>query len=288
MARQDITRLPDFLIIGAAKAGTTSTHFYLSQHPEISMSWPKETNFFTRPDHMNDIDWYMSCFSDQGSICGEASPKYAMFPRCKHVPQRIHALVPDVKLIFLVRDPIQRAESHYYHRYFKRTEYRSIDDVFADDDILDDALIVASKYGMQLEQYLAYFPLSQTMIVDSLDLRDARTSTLRSMFSFLEVDADFSSKAFGRQIKDRNKTVRLSRTAARLHGSAPAQLGRRAIPASVREPLYATARRVLSPTRTDTSARLSPEMREQVAGYFAEDVALLRELTGRPFAHWSV
>lgn len=281
-------RLPDFMIIGASKAGTTSMHYYLDQHPGITMSYPKETNFFTRDDYMDALDWYSSCFADVPGLRGEASPRYAAYPRNKHVPERIFAVVPQVKIILLVRDPIERCESHYYHNYFNRSESRGIDQTFAEWEDLGDPLIASSKYAMQLEQYLPYFPMSQIMIVDNHDLRESRDETMSSVFAFVGADPTFTSKAFERKIKDRTRTVRMSRVAARVHRSAPAQLGRRTLPVRIREPLFEKARRVLSPAGAVEPVRLSPEVRERVAGFFVEDAARLRELTGLPFSHWSV
>lgn len=290
MTSHTADRLPQFLMIGASKAGTTSMHYYLGQHPEISMSYPKETNFFTREDYLEPdaLAWYASCFSGPDGVRGDASPKYTHFPRFEHVPERIATLVPDAKLIFLVRDPIERAESHYYHNYFNRSESRDIDEVFAALQDGDYPLVVASKYGMQLDQYLPYFPMSQIKVVDNKELRTAREATMSSVFGFLGVDPEFSSAAFERKIKDRTKTVRLSRVAAQLHDSVPARLGRQALPVHVREPLFKTVRRVLSPTGTVAPKRAAPELRERVAEFFREDAARLRELTGMPFSHWSV
>lgn len=288
MVRHDMARLPDFLIIGASKAGSTSLHFYLDQHPEISMSYPKETNFFTREDYIEALDWYTSCFADRPGLRGEASPKYATFPKFKHVPERIFALVPQVKLIYIVRDPVERAESHYYHRYFNRTESRGIEEVFSELDDLEDPLVAVSMYGMQLEQYLEFFPLSQILILDNRDLRNDRELTMRSVFSFLGVDPGFSSKSFKREVKSRAKTVRISQAGARIHRSAPVEFGRRNLPVRLREPLFATARRVLSPAGSVASTGLSPEARARLGGLFVEDAARLRELTGLPFSDWSV
>jgi hypothetical protein len=277
------------VIIGAGKAGTTSLHHYLNQHPQIVMSWPKETNFFTREDYMDSLDWYENCFADRPGMRGEASPAYSNFPRRKHVPQRIRALVPDVKLIYLVRDPIERAESHYFHKYFNRTESRPIEQAFAQiTDPLDDPYIRGSTYGLQLEQYLEVFERSQILIVDNRDLKHERDATMSSVFSFLGIEPGLSPEHFKREIKARTKTIRSSQTAARASHSAPAQLGRRLLPVAVREPLFAAARRVLSPSGTVTPTRLSPELREQVAGHFREDAARFRELTGRSFKHWTV
>lgn len=281
-----MSRLPNFVIIGAGKAGTTSLHYYLDQHPEISMSWPKETNFFTREDYMDALDWYMSCFPDRPGLRGEASPHYSNYPRRPHVPERMFALVPEVKLIYLVRDPLQRTESHYYHRYFNRTESRPIDQAFAE-VAPDDAYITASKYGMQLEQYLKFFGLSQMLIVDSRDLKQAREATMATVCSFLGVQPVLA-KHLNREIKVRTRSVRTSRTAEHVRRSPPAEIGRRMLPVRVREPLFATAKRVLSPAGRVTQVAPSPEARERVAGFFRDDAALLRELTGQPFAHWSV
>ena len=111
---------------------------------------------------------------------------------------------------------------------------------------------------------------------------------MQSVFAFVGVDPDFSSASFDREIKDRRKTVRMSGAAARLHRSPPVRIARRALPVQVREPLFATARRVLSPAGQVAPARLSGETRDRIAGFFVEDAARLRALTGLPFAHWSV
>lgn len=282
--------LPGFLLIGASKAGTTSMHHYLAQHPELSMSYPKETNFFTRADCMSAEAraWYLRCFDGAG-LRGEASPRYTHFPVDDHVPERIFTLIPEAKLIFLVRDPVERAESHYYHNYFNRSESRPIDRVFAELEDDDYPLVLPSRYGMQLERYLQYFPMSQILVVDNDDLRHDRAATMSSVFSFLGVDPEFSSSAFERRIKDRATTVRLSPVAAQLQVSAPARLGRRVLPIGVREPFYKSVREMLSPALEELSrAPASPEVRARVAGFFREDAARFRELTGLPFHHWSV
>ena len=288
MARDDIDKLPDFLIIGAAKAGTTSLHHYLDQHPQVCMSWPKETNFFTREDYLDRLEWYLNCFPRRPGLRGEASPTYTNFPVRRNVPERIASLVPDVKMIYIVRDPIERSESYYYHKYFNRTESRPIDQVFSEVHGPEDPYIAGSRYAMQIEQYLAFFSLSQIMIIDNRDLRVEREATMRSVCSFLGLEAAVAPEQLQREIKVRSKTIRVSRAAARVRHSAPARIGRRMLPVRVREPLYAGARRVLSPMGAVTPTGMAPETRDRVAGFFREDAARLRELTGRTFDHWSV
>src|SRR5688572_24468381 len=110
--------LPNFFIIGAMKAGTTSLWQYLRRHPEIFMSKLKEPGYFTEELRWDQgIEWYRSLFDDAGSAraVGEASTSYTKWPRFAGIPARMHALVPEARLIYLVRDPGDRIRSHYIH-----------------------------------------------------------------------------------------------------------------------------------------------------------------------------
>ena len=122
--------LPNFLIIGAQKAGTSSLYAYLVQHPQILPAATKELHFFST-EYSRGTAWYRQQFPRQARInnrarrlgkpviTGEASPYYLFHP---HAPQRIARLLPDVKLIVLLRDPVSRAYSHYRHEVKLRTE----------------------------------------------------------------------------------------------------------------------------------------------------------------------
>src|SRR5437016_5579333 len=104
---------PHFIIIGAQRCGTTSLFEYLARHPSFSLPSQKELHFFDYQYH-NGADWYRKQFPLLlgGVITGEASPYYLLHP---HVPRRIRDWNPDVKLIVLLRNPVDRAYSHYYH-----------------------------------------------------------------------------------------------------------------------------------------------------------------------------
>jgi hypothetical protein len=106
--------LPEFMIIGAAKAGTTALNEYLSQHPQIFMCPLKEPQFFsTDVIYERGLAWYEGLFADakSGQICGEASTSYTFFPSTPLTPQRIHQAIPNVKLIYLIREPVSRIQS---------------------------------------------------------------------------------------------------------------------------------------------------------------------------------
>lgn len=104
---------PSFLIIGSQKAGTTSLYQYLCQHPKILEAKKKEVNFFGDQFHQG-IDFYKTQFPTlkPGEITGDATPEYCLFPK---IPVRVHQLFPEVKIIFLLRNPVERAISHYHH-----------------------------------------------------------------------------------------------------------------------------------------------------------------------------
>ena len=109
--------LPNLIIIGGLKCGTTSLHHYLNLHPEIAMSRPKELNFFV--SELNwplGRDWYAGHFDRSARIRGESSPHYTNRPSFNGVPGRMHELLgSDVRLVYVVRDPIDRILSHYLH-----------------------------------------------------------------------------------------------------------------------------------------------------------------------------
>src|SRR5688500_4010417 len=108
--------LPNLIIIGGLKCGTTSIHHYLGLHPEVQMSKPKELNFFVSELNWDlGIPWYKSRFDSRFPVRGESSPHYTNQPRFRGVAERIRDNVPDARLIYMVRDPISRILSHWRH-----------------------------------------------------------------------------------------------------------------------------------------------------------------------------
>lgn len=119
---------PNLFIIGAAKSGTTSLHHHLARHPDILMSDPKEPGFFV--DELDyypkDEDWYLSLFADGPDLAyrGESSTHYTKLPTYPGVPGRIASYCERPRLIYLMRDPIDRAISHYWHNTRQNAEFR--------------------------------------------------------------------------------------------------------------------------------------------------------------------
>jgi hypothetical protein len=278
--------LPTFVVIGAMKAGTTSLHHYLSLHPEISMSEPKELHFFSKDRNWNrGMDWYRRNFA-AAKACGESSPSYTKFPGVPGVPERMHSLLPNAKLVYVVRDPIERLISHYVHRYARGVEHRSLAsalDTFEENEYVD-----TSRYFLQLEQYRRYYDDSVILVLSAEQLKTARRETLQLIFGFLGVDDSFYTDEYEKLLGESAHRVRSTpgaRSLLKLSNLVFPRALRRYIPASVPRPIQAynarTSIRVQRPELDDA-------LRDRLADYLADDVAKLRAWTGQELASWSI
>ena len=146
-------RLPDFLIVGAAKAGTTTLYSYLCKHPSVVMSEPKEPEFFSRGDvWARGFDWYKKLFraADGDTLAGEASTTYTRWPHTEDAAARIAEHLPDAKLVYILRHPVERTFSHYGHHVSRFGLDKTFEQAMADDAIYVDC----SLYLMQMQRYL--------------------------------------------------------------------------------------------------------------------------------------
>src|SRR5687767_12965591 len=112
--------LPNLVVIGAQKCGTSGLHYYLGLHPEISTSEPKELNFFIAERNWpRGLDWYRSRFDGAAKVRVDASPNYSAYPQHTGVPERMADVIPSARLLYMVRDPIDRIAAHWVHNYSK-------------------------------------------------------------------------------------------------------------------------------------------------------------------------
>ena len=193
--------LPNFLIIGSQKAGTTSLYNILKQHPQIFMADRKEINFFFKDDeYARGVDKYAQHFADCADqlACGEASPGYICHPAA---PARIHALLPDVKLILTVRDPIKRAISQYWdnrrHLNEPLTFAQTLDAYLSDDYKLGKVgYFSRGVYMRYIRRYLEYFPRENLLILPFEEMLTDAEAFYKRIFTFLGVDEDFVSEDF--------------------------------------------------------------------------------------------
>lgn len=190
-------RLPDFLIIGAAKCGTTALSEYLRAHPEIFVGSQKEIQFFSR-DYHRGVDWYAAHFDSAESfqVAGEASPQYTQFPLVGGVAQRVYDKVPRARLIYLVREPLARIVSHYAMIRGMGHETRSIDEAIR----ADHSLIDMTRYRTQVDQYLQFFPREQILVLDADALLRRRLQTFAQVCTFLGVDPEFQPEVLEKEV----------------------------------------------------------------------------------------
>jgi len=275
--------LPNLIVIGAAKSGTTSLHEYLDLHPEISMSREKELNFFVEElNWSRGREWYERQF-ESAPVRGESSPAYTAYPLRSGVPERMAATLADVRLVYLVRDPIERIVSHYVHRALNWSDVATIAEALADPAVRE-WLVKPSCYWLQLEQYLEHFPREQVLVLDSDELRANRTETLVEVFRFVGVDDSFGTTQFAiahNAETGRTKPTRIGRVSTALErtlGQARAQALRERAPRA----LKARLRRAIDPPVLDDTVRA------ELAEELRPEVERLRAETGLPFSGWSL
>ena len=293
-------RLPNFVVVGAMKAGTTSLYHYLRPHPQVFMPKIKELDFFA--EDMNwkrGLDWYCHQFAGaprEATALGEASTVYTKFPRYQGVAERMARVVPDVRLIYVVRHPVDRIRSHYEHRVASGAETAPIEVAVFDNPIYMDY----SRYALQVDQYLEHFPREQLLIVSSEELRHHRESTMRRVYDFLAVDPEYLAPTLSQEFYKTGQR----RTYPPVVWSIRQGLKRR-FPQTKRakelvDSLASRRRRV--PVRsdaaiddcerpsssTDPTQELSDEARSRLDDLLRDDVARLRRHMTATFDGWGI
>lgn len=165
-------RKPDFVIIGGMKCGTSTLAHQLGLQPGIFMTEPKEPNFFSDDDTFaRGVDWYASLFvgAESNDLLGEASTHYSKWPTHPQAAERLLAFAPDVKLIYMVRDPVKRSVSQLRHHWTMREVEGSNFEQLA---LTHEPLWEYSRYDQQLAQWLAYVP-EERILVTSLEAMEA-------------------------------------------------------------------------------------------------------------------
>ncbi len=194
---------PDFLIIGAQKGGTTSLYHYLVQHPKIAPARRKEVHFFDL-HYMKGLNWYWAHFPararQRGLLTGEATPYYLFHPK---VPQQVAQAVPDAKLIVLLRNPVERAYSHFAQMVEKGWETRSFQQAI-DDELsliqhgksplyhIDDpwkhahhSYLSRGIYSEQLKRWFALYPPERFLILKSEDFFTDPAAAVNATLEFM-------------------------------------------------------------------------------------------------------
>lgn len=196
-AEREPARRPNLFLVGAMKAGTSSLHAALGQHPQVFMSVPKEPAYFIDPnkrprdlygngDTENQcLSTYLNLFAGAGhhAYVGEASTHYTKLPTLNGVVERLHAFNRNARIIYLVRDPVERTISHYWWNCRFHAEVRPpLDAILGNPEYL-----AFSHYAMQMRAYLQLFSPEQVWLMTFEELREAPGEHMGKLYEWLGV-----------------------------------------------------------------------------------------------------
>ena len=203
---------PDFVIIGAQKSGTSSLFAYLAEHPDVVASVKKEVHYFDM-NYRRGPNWYRAHFPSEAerevggrhALSGEATPYYLFHPLA---PQRLAATLPEARLVVLLRNPVDRAHSHYQHEVRFGREDLSFDEAIAaepsrtagererlagdnryhSEEIRRHAYLARGRYAEQLEDWFAHFDQEQILILGTEAFHDEPEAVYSEVLRFLQLD----------------------------------------------------------------------------------------------------
>ena len=314
---KNFMRLPNFLVIGAAKSGTTTLYQYLCRHPNIFMSIPKEPNFFAdNKNYRMGIDWYAKLFEEAQpyQICGEASTPYTHQLHIPDIPERIYQTIPDVKLIYIMRHPVDRAYSQYVQQIkifqsvnrkknlkpfkvpetFEQLLERGEKVIDANDYMERIDVLAASNYINIIEKYLQFFSDKSLLFLLMDDLVKKPEETIRKACDFLQIDPDIDllqKEAIKANTAIHHQTWYMrSRITAPLKAIPGVAYLANALPQEVRDSVYSMLGKL--PYRKLIEQQylpkpMLPETRKILLEKFQEPNRKLSEFLNRDLSHWS-
>ncbi len=289
-------RKPNLFIIGSMKSGTGYLHTLLASHPSIVMSDPKEPCAFVEPQQLRDLfrwawdqgywrdrERYLQLFesSEAATVRGEGSVYYTHRPLATGVPKRLHEFNPNSRLLYVMRDPIERAISHYWHQVRWHGEHRSLPSAINNDPRYQDV----SNYAMQLAPYFELFAREQIKALTFEELTNNTKSTVSEIFRWLNVG---QSTAF-ETVPPQNVTPEIIEkrrgrgllTGLR-HKNRLSQVAMESVPESVTRLAVRLVSRKVMRSRIEAS-----DIADYLRALQQKQTAELTKLLGREFPEWA-
>jgi hypothetical protein len=286
--------LPNFLVVGAEKAGTTWLYERLRRHPDIYMPLTKEIHFFSdrnsnleHHDHFtrHGLTWYKHFFQDHEgeSAVGEVTPMYLCDEKA---PERIRELLPDVRIIACLRHPVDRAYSHYWMARGKNHTDLSFEEVVRR---REPRFIERGRYGEQLARYYDLFEPNQILVLIHEEVFSAPSQYLNKVCSFLEVDNTFFQDQEWISARENSSATLRSTLGGRLIGKTAKWMRYRPVFRDILDGIKRTGlaeqlkrlnrkKRSYPPMRTD--------LRHELSGYFEPQIRQTEKLIGRKITVW--
>ncbi len=283
----------DFFIVGAPKAGTTSLYHYLNEHPQVEMSSQKEPDYFSDKaineqgmyygkNRVNTLDKYESLFVQKESVVyGEGSVSYLFYD---NVAEDIKKYNPNAKIIIMLRNPIERAFSHFLMDYRLGLIRDSFENVIANKSKHKNAhlfyqqYIEVSKYTTQIQRYLDFFEKDSILFIDYDDFKKNVSETVDKVYNFLNISTDFAANIntkYNAFTMPKNKIIRFIYSFVFLRKILtflfPIYLVR-----NIRGFLF----------KEDEKPELLKETRVLLGKIFNDDIRKLEEVLGKDYSKW--
>lgn len=300
----------DFIVIGAAKSGTTTLFELVKDHPQLSIPRNKEVPFFSdEAIYHKGFEWYLNTYfgkSLNDSLWGTMTPQYMLGENATNpelVARRIKEVLPDVKLIAILRHPIKRAFSHYrmaaQRGYITKNFEKAVEDLLEDKTLGQSRLqdineantfLLGSEYGHILQAYYQHFKPEQILVLDAEDLKSQPENVMRSLFKFLNIDEDYQPKHTGGQFRKGGGKPKVKLLTPGYMYKLPfvKKLWQSYMPHALRKRVEYSINLWNSKPDEKTLETSSAAYKKLVAHY-APDVKLLEEVTGHktPWKDWS-
>lgn len=269
-------RLPTWIMIGAMKSATSSLHRYLAEHPDVATSTPKELDFFVEHRYNElGIDWYRSQFTDPAgaTAAGESSVNYTKCHEFPGVAERMHAHLPEVKLLYILRDPLSRIESQWVHSVGAgkwRTDFAA---AVADPDT--SPMVQTSCYWTQIEQYLSFYDPSQIKIMSYEAVSADPQRAVGEILEFIGLDPEFEHPLIGKRIHDSRRKMRPNALGMLLwEDQVRRRRLRKWLPWLVATPIE--------------KPQWDPADKARISEYLAPEMEKIRSFSGHEFEQWQI
>lgn len=274
----------NFIVLGAAKAGTSWVHSCLEEHPDIFVPREKELHFFSYPEnYYQGIDWYESFFQtrDCQSAVGEVCPSYLTEDS---VAQKIYDYNPNIKLIAILRSPIERAYSHYC------MDLRS--GLLSED--IDRELTPQNKrvrqglYYYHIQKFLKLFEAEHIKVLLYEDLKQNPAAFIQEIYAFLKVDSNFSPSILHKRQNQRKALPKFNTLYSYLKSvekwiNENSSYGRGIVNYMRRYGYFDSFHKL---NEGQTYPQLSTQAEQKLAEFYQSDLHLLEQMLERDLSFW--
>ncbi|MFN0022265.1 MAG: sulfotransferase [Parvularculaceae bacterium] len=281
----DAARRPNLFLVGSMKCGTTSLHNMLATHPSIFMCQnPKEPAWFSGGNSGKDLDWYLERFADAAdqSFVGESSTDYTKAPRLGCAAAKIKAFAKDARILYIMRDPVARAVSHYWWEVEYSAEGRSFPEAMKSAREIADV----GHYAMQIAPYIEAFGRERVHALTMEELTADPERAMGAIYDFLRLEHVAREAApLPRDNAGKSTVPRVTGSAAlsRLKGTPVWLAAKALIPSSLRkQAMAALARPVERAIPGDDLAAAVESIRPRMIA----ETQRLSQLLGREFPEW--